>query len=68
MQQSNLLHSLIYSAESEQCSWYSDKAMGWMIQDSNPGRNRKYLSLLHNIQNGPGAQAASYSADMKGSF
>jgi len=40
--------------------------MGWMIQDFNPGRNRRYLSLFHNIRTGSGPQAASYSVDIKG--
>jgi len=42
--------------------------MGWMIQEFNPARNRRYLSLPHNTQTGCGAHAASYSADKKGSF
>ena len=66
MQHSYLLHSVIYSAEHKECSWNSDKAMGWMIQDFNPGRNRRYLSLLHNIWTGSGPQEASYSVGMKG--
>jgi hypothetical protein len=39
--------------------------MGWMIQEFNPGRNRRYMSLLHNAQTGCGAHAASYSVDKK---
>jgi len=42
--------------------------MGWMIQDFNPGKKRRYLFLLHNMQTGYGAHAASYSVNHEASF
>jgi len=68
MQHSYLLRSFIYSVESEEFRWYRDRTMGWMIQDFNPGKKRRYLFLLHNMQTGYGAHAASYSVNHEASF